>query len=102
VRNHESLLARPTVRILLDAEGSPCDPFELDLTRMRPDGSFRWEVERSMDPHEIGVDMMSLILSGELETSPAVDDMQPGLVHEPAHGEQAPPGYVEAPASHSA
>jgi HD-GYP domain-containing protein (c-di-GMP phosphodiesterase class II) len=103
VRNHDTLLARPTVRILLDAQGSPSDPFELDLTQMQPDGSFRWEVERSMDPHEIGVDMMSLILSGELETSPArAADAQPGLVHEPAHGEQGPPGYVEAPATHSA
>jgi HD-GYP domain-containing protein (c-di-GMP phosphodiesterase class II) len=101
VRNHATLLARPTVRILLDAAGSPCDPFELDLTQMRSEGSFRWEVERSMDPNELGIDMMSLILSGELESSRAFDDQQPGLVHEPAHGEQAPPGYVEAPATHS-
>jgi HD-GYP domain-containing protein (c-di-GMP phosphodiesterase class II) len=102
VRNHDTLLARPTVRILLDAKGSPSDPFELDLTQMRPDGSFRWEVERSMDPNEIGIDMMSLILSGELESTPDVEDARGGLVHEPAHGEPAPPGYVEAPATHSA
>jgi hypothetical protein len=69
---------------------------------MRPDGSFRWEVERSMDPSEIGIDMMSLILSGELESTPDIEDARAGLVHEPAHGEQAPPGYVEAPATHLA
>jgi HD-GYP domain-containing protein (c-di-GMP phosphodiesterase class II) len=102
VRNHETLLARPTVRVLLDAEGTACDPFELDLTQMNADGSFRWDVERSMDPNEIGVDMMSLILLGELESSPAMQEERPSLVHEPAHGEQAPPGYVQAPASHRA
>jgi HD-GYP domain-containing protein (c-di-GMP phosphodiesterase class II) len=102
VRNHDTLLARPTVRILLDAQGSPADPFELDLTQMRPDGSFRWEVERSMDPNEMGIDMMSLILSGQLESIPDFEDAREGLVHEPAHGERAPLGYVEAPATHSA
>jgi hypothetical protein len=101
VRNDDTLLARPTIRALLDAEGSPCDPFELDLTRSRSDGSYYWEVERSMDPSEIGIDMMTLILSGDLEPSEADTDPQPGLVHEPAHGEQAPPGYVDAPV-HSA
>jgi HD-GYP domain-containing protein (c-di-GMP phosphodiesterase class II) len=101
VRNHETLLARPTVRVLLDSEGNPADPVELDLTQMRHDGGFHWEVDRSVDPSEIGVDMMSLILSGELESLPASSEPEPGLVHEPAHGEQAPPGYVQAPASHS-
>jgi HD-GYP domain-containing protein (c-di-GMP phosphodiesterase class II) len=102
VRNHESLLARPVVRVLLDTTGTPCDAYELDLTETRSDGSFLWEVERSMDPGEIGLDMMSLILSGELESASAEDGPQPGLVHEPAHGEQAPPGYVQEPAGQSA
>lgn len=99
VRNHETVLARPTVRMLLDGKGDPSEPIEVDLTESEPDGSFRWEVERSVEPSEIGIDMMSLILSGELESSPGEEELQPGLVHEPAHGEQAPPGYVEAPVS---
>lgn len=95
VRNHESLLARPRVRIVLDPKGDPCDPFELDLAETRDDGSYRWDVERSMDPAEVGVDMMALVLSGDLESPPREREPGPGLVHEPAHGETPPPGYVD-------
>src|SRR5439155_4026449 len=56
VRNHDTLLARPTVRILLDAQGSPSDPFELDLTQMRRDGAVRSRVEGSLDPNVIAID----------------------------------------------
>jgi hypothetical protein len=94
IRNHETLLARPRVRIVLDPRGEPCDPFELDLSETRADGSFRWTVERSMDPEEVGVDMVSLVLAGSLESVAPSPGPQPGLVHEPAHGETPPPGYT--------
>jgi hypothetical protein len=102
VRNHPSMLARPSVRILLDHSGNPCTPHDLDLSEMDAQGTFRWEVERSLDPSELGVDMTALILSGELESAPPADGPQPGLVHEPAHGEEAPPGYVDTHAARSA
>ncbi|MGH2574028.1 MAG: HD-GYP domain-containing protein, partial [Actinomycetota bacterium] len=95
VRNHEHLLARPRVRLVLDANGTPCEPQELDLSETRKSGDFRWEVERSMDPWELGVDMTSLVLSGEVESSVPSEEASPGLVHEPGHGEEPPPGYVD-------
>jgi len=95
IRNHETLLARPRVRIVLDQQRQPCEPFELDLSETRTDGSFRWAVERSMDPEEVGVDMVALVLAGELESLAPSTGPQPGLVHEPAPGEIAPPGYVQ-------
>jgi hypothetical protein len=95
VRNHETLLSRPRVRIMLDSTGTPCTPFELDLAETHGDGAFRWDVERSMDPTELGIDMTSLILSGELEAAPITTGPQPGLVHEPAHGEEPPPDYED-------
>jgi HD-GYP domain-containing protein (c-di-GMP phosphodiesterase class II) len=95
IRNHETLLARPRVRIVLDPKGEPCEPFELDLSETRTDGSFRWAVERSMDPDEVGVDMVALVLAGALESLAPSTGPQPGLVHEPAHGEVPPPGYVQ-------
>jgi HD-GYP domain-containing protein (c-di-GMP phosphodiesterase class II) len=98
VRNHDTLLARPKIRVLMDPSGTPCEAFEIDLAETRSDGTFRWEVERSMDPGELGVDMMSLILSGDLEPASAPIGPQPGLVHEPAHGEPPPPGYEDASA----
>jgi HD-GYP domain-containing protein (c-di-GMP phosphodiesterase class II) len=99
VRNHAQLLARPVVRLVLDSQGTPCDPQELDLSEVVPSGAFRWEVERSMDPWELGVDMTSLVLSGEVESSPVSDEPAPGLVHEPAHGESPPAGYVDTHAN---
>lgn len=94
VRNHERLLARPTIRLVLDASGSPCDPSEIDLSERDTGETFRRSVQRSMDPKEIGVDMLSLIVSGRVEESPD-DDGGHGLVHEPSHGEEQPPGYVD-------
>jgi hypothetical protein len=94
VRNHDELLARPTVRLLLDASGTPCDPEERDLSEERPGGGYRWNVARSIDPAELGIDMLQLLASGRLEERWA--DEGPGLVHEPAPGEPPPPGYVEA------
>jgi HD-GYP domain-containing protein (c-di-GMP phosphodiesterase class II) len=95
VRNHEHLLARPTVRMLLDAGGSPCEPEELDLSERGNDGGHRWSIERSVDPAELGMDMLSLLSSGQLESERESDDEGPGLVHEPAHGETPPPNYVD-------
>jgi hypothetical protein len=99
VRNHERLLARPTVRLLLDAAGNECEPIERDLAEQDPRGEFRWSVRRSVDPVEIGVDMLSLLASGRLDVPPP-PEVGPGLVHEPAPGETPPEGFVEAHADH--
>jgi HD-GYP domain-containing protein (c-di-GMP phosphodiesterase class II) len=93
VRNNERLLARPVVRLVFDASGTPCDPMEVDLSERSTNDTFRHAVRRSMDPQELGVDMLSLVVSGQVE--PTSDTGSEGLVHEPAHGEQPPPGYVD-------
>jgi HD-GYP domain-containing protein (c-di-GMP phosphodiesterase class II) len=99
VRNHDTMLARPRVRIVMDPRGDPCDPFEVDLTDRGRDGGFRWSVERSMDPAELGVDMMALVFQGLVETDDEDDLGAPSLVHEPGHGEEEPPGYLPAHAA---
>ncbi len=93
IRNHEHLLARPVVRLILDARGDQCDAEEIDLSEER-NGRFRWTVRRSIDPAEIGVDVLSLLASGRLDVPPPVET-GPGLVHEPAPMETPPPGYVD-------
>ncbi len=95
VRNHDAMLARPRVRIMLDPQGSTCEPFEVDLSTPGRSGGFRWTVERSMDPSELGIDMTSLVLFGEIESAPSGSGGERGLVHEPAHGEAPPPDYVD-------
>jgi hypothetical protein len=94
VRNHDRLLSRPVVRVILDRVGTPTEPEELDLSTMALGGGYRWSVERSMDPQEVGVDMLSLVMAGEVEPS-LQDSGGEALVHEPSHGEAAPPGYVD-------
>jgi hypothetical protein len=99
VRNHEKLLARPLVRVILDTKGNESDSMEVDLAERAPDDSFRTSVVRSIDPAELGIDMLNLLTSGRLRpvgTHPAGGQMGPGLVHEPTPGELPPPGYVEA------
>ncbi len=93
VRNHERLLARPVVRIVFDASGSPSEPVEVDLSELASRGGYVRSVRRSMDPNELGVDMLTLVVSGEVEPSPPEEPT--GLVHEPSHGETPPPGYVD-------
>lgn len=95
VRNHDQLLARPFVRLVLDATGAEAEPVELDLSETGPDGEPLRTVERSVDPLEVGVDMLSLLASARLDIPPPAD-VGPGLVHEPSPGEAAPEGYVEA------
>ena len=94
VRNHERALGRPTIRLVLDAEGSAAEATEIDLSEKLPDGAFRWSVVRTIDPVEMGIDMLSLLASGQLDV-PIPADEGPGLVHEPAPGEIPPPGYVD-------
>ena len=96
VRNHEKMLAHPVVKQLLDRNGSPCDPEEIDLSQHAPDGGFRWRVRRTVDPRDLGIDMLQLLSSNELETMPIRQETGPGLVHEPSPGEEPPPGWVEA------
>jgi HD-GYP domain-containing protein (c-di-GMP phosphodiesterase class II) len=93
IRNHERLLARPSVRLVLDRHGDPVDPIEVDLAERDPDGDFLRSVQRSIDPVEVGVEMLSLLASGRLDLSPP-PDAGPGLVHEPAPGEAIPEGFV--------
>jgi HD-GYP domain-containing protein (c-di-GMP phosphodiesterase class II) len=97
VRNHERLLSRPKVRIMLNANGDRCEPYEIDLSERDSAGSFRWNVERSMDPTEVGVDMVSLVLAGEFEPAvPEKGPSEPGLLHDPGHSESKPDGYVDS------
>jgi HD-GYP domain-containing protein (c-di-GMP phosphodiesterase class II) len=93
IRNHERLLARPTVRLILDRHGEATDPLELDLAELDPLGEFVRSVQRSIDPVEVGVEMLSLLASGRLDVSPP-DDTGPGLIHEPAPGEPIPEGFT--------
>ena len=93
VRNHDLLLAKPVVRLVLDPTGSPLDPFEVDLAEP---GAPSRSVRRTIAPEEIGIDMLSLLASDRVTAPSGSDDVRPGLVHEPAPGEPAPPGYVDA------
>ena len=93
VRNHDSLLARPVVLVVLDAAGNPTDGEERDLSLRTADDEFRWTVERSLDPDEVGIDVMAYLTTGELEASGTGGGA--GLVHEPSYGEHLPPGYVD-------
>ncbi|MEW6059995.1 MAG: HD-GYP domain-containing protein [Actinomycetota bacterium] len=94
IRNHERLLARPTIRLVLDVHGNESEPTEVDLSELGPNDEFRWSVRRSIDPAEVGIDMLSLLASGRLDL-PAPVEAPPGLVHEPSPGEEPPPGFVD-------
>jgi HD-GYP domain-containing protein (c-di-GMP phosphodiesterase class II) len=91
VRNHDRLLARPVVRLVLDAGGTDAGGEELDLAE---DAAGR-TVTGSVDPLEVGVDMLSLLASNRFDVPPP-EDTGPGLMHEPAPTEEPPEGYVEA------
>jgi HD-GYP domain-containing protein (c-di-GMP phosphodiesterase class II) len=95
VRNHDQLLARPIVRMVLDVEGGEAEPVEVDLSQTGSDGEPLVTVQRSVDPAEVGVDMLSLLASARFDIPPP-EDTGPGLVHEPSPGEPLPQGYVEA------
>jgi hypothetical protein len=95
VRNHDRLLARPTVRLVLDRTGNEAVGDEMDLSETDPGGDFVRTVTRSVDPSAVGVDMLSLLASSRFDIPPP-EDVGPGLVHEPAPTETPPEGYVEA------
>jgi HD-GYP domain-containing protein (c-di-GMP phosphodiesterase class II) len=99
VRNHERALGRPTIRLVLDPLGNAAETLEIDLSEKKLEGSFRWTVVRTIDPVEVGIDMLSLLASGRFDVPPPVDQ-GPGLVHEPAPGETPPPGYVDTHSAH--
>jgi HD-GYP domain-containing protein (c-di-GMP phosphodiesterase class II) len=101
VRNHEKLLANPVIKQLLDRSGSPSEPNEIDLSERGTDGNLRWKVARTVDPRDLGIDMLQLLSSNELETMPIPQETGPGLMHEPSPGEEPPPGWVEAHPDHS-
>jgi hypothetical protein len=94
VRNHDRLLARPIVRMVLDATGGEAEPVEADLSEADRHGEPRRTVVRSVDPLEVGVDMLSLLASGRFDL-PLPLDTGPGLIHEPAPTEEPPEGYVD-------
>ncbi len=94
VRNHERALGRPTIRLVLDTQGNAAEPTEIDLSETMDDGAFRWSVVRTIDPVEMGIDMLSLLASGQLDV-PIPEEQGHGLIHEPAPGETPPPGYVD-------
>ncbi|MBW3620831.1 MAG: HD domain-containing protein [Actinobacteria bacterium] len=93
VRNHDRLLARPTVLIVLDAAGNVAEPEERDLTTELPDGRFRWHVASTVDADALGLDVMTFLTTGEI--APAPEQPPTGLVHEPSYGELLPDGYVD-------
>ncbi len=95
VRNHERLLARPIVQLVLDREGREVRGEEADLAETNEAGAFLRTVIRSVDPVEVGIDMLSLLASNRFDIPPP-EDTGPGLVHEPAPTETPPDGYVEA------
>jgi HD-GYP domain-containing protein (c-di-GMP phosphodiesterase class II) len=95
VRNHDQLLARPIVRMVLDVHGAEAEPVEVDLSLTGTDGQPLVTVQRSVDPAEVGVDMLSLLASARFDIPPP-EAVGPGLVHEPSPGERFPEGYVEA------
>jgi HD-GYP domain-containing protein (c-di-GMP phosphodiesterase class II) len=94
IRNHERLLASPTVRLVLGADGEERGGEELDLSR-EEEGAAAPSVVRSVDPAEVGVDMLSLLASGRFDVPPP-PDTGPGLQHDPAPTEAPPEGYVDA------
>ncbi|MGZ8635436.1 MAG: HD-GYP domain-containing protein [Actinomycetota bacterium] len=93
VRNHDRLLASPIVRVVLEVSGGEGDGAELDLAETDREGEPVRTVERSVDPVDVGVDMLSLLASGRFDVPPP-DDVGPGLVHDPAPTEAPPDGYI--------
>lgn len=82
----------PLVRVVLDAGGTPIEPEDRDLSTVADD-SGRGKIVATIDPVDIGIDMATLLLTGKVEEMVEPQNAEPGLVHEPAFGEPAPPGY---------
>ncbi len=83
-------LSRPTVRVVLDAQGDPVQPRELDLSAVEDVG-----VKRSLDPSKLGIDVSQLLTTGSVEQAVLQPTGPVGLVHEPSPGEPPPAGYVD-------
>jgi HD-GYP domain-containing protein (c-di-GMP phosphodiesterase class II) len=84
---------RPLVRIVLDRTGTPIDPEERDLSKLGPDAP-EARVVATVDPGDVGIDMATLLLTGRVEEMRAPKGAGVGLIHEPAFGEEAPPGFT--------
>ncbi|MBW3661953.1 MAG: HD-GYP domain-containing protein [Actinobacteria bacterium] len=88
--------ARPRVRPVLDAGGNAVVGEDRDLTATRPDGTYLWNVTGTVDPGELGFDVVEFLSTGDLDAAFATTDETPqGLVHEPSPGESVPEGYVD-------
>ncbi|MDP9023149.1 MAG: HD-GYP domain-containing protein [Actinomycetota bacterium] len=88
VATGEDMLAAPTVRLVLDPSGNPCEPRQLDLS---VEGAPA--VVRSVPPDDLDLDLVQLLITGRVQ--PADPAHAGGLVHEPSPGEPPPPGYVD-------
>jgi hypothetical protein len=95
VRNHQRLLARPVLRLVLDQHGNPCEPSDLDLAETGSKGDFTRTVRRTLVADEVGIDMLSFLSAGRVDEPRSAAAHLHGLMHEPAPGEELPPGYVE-------
>lgn len=103
VRGNEGEVSRPVVRLVLDAEGHACEPEEIDLSQRGPDGSFLHRIESAHDAGELGLDMVAVLRGVRTDAvvlSAESEGPQPGLVHEPGHGEDPPSGYVDTHREH--
>lgn len=67
VKNHESMLARPTVRLLLDGRGLPAAATDVDLSEKDAGGEFLYSVEKTLTPEALGLDMATLLRTGNVE-----------------------------------
>lgn len=65
VRNNDGLLARPVIRLLLDSDGLPTEARDVDLSEKDDDDEFKWSVERTLTPDELGLDMATLLRTGD-------------------------------------
>lgn len=95
VRHHPTESGKPAVRLILGADGSACEPQEVDTSETGSDGSPRWSIVESMDAEALGLDMAALVRGGEFQPATRPEEEDPGLVHEPGHGETPPEGYVD-------
>lgn len=95
VANHPAQLSRPRVLVVLDTAGNTTEPVERDLAQPGPGGGARWTVRETVDPEELGLDIMHLLLTGDVDEAYSPRGGPRGLVHEPSPGEAPPAGYVD-------
>jgi HD-GYP domain-containing protein (c-di-GMP phosphodiesterase class II) len=93
VDHREKTPMRPVVRVVMDKTGAPVEPEDRDLATFTPNAE-KGRVVATVDPVDLGIDMATLLLTGKVEEMHRPKSAEPGLVHEPAFGEPAPPGFT--------